>query len=78
LAARSTSTTAKISSAARSGVGTPTDPTPNLLPNLLATSPNGSHVFLSLRGRHLLRADPHVSTGSTPGVGVVTVLFGLK
>ena len=40
------------------------DPTPDLL----ATSPNGSHVFMSLRGPNPLSADPHVSTGSTPGL----------
>lgn len=48
------------------------DPTPDLL----ATSPNGSHVFMSLRGPNPLTADPHVSTGSTPGVGVVKVQEG--
>jgi DNA-binding beta-propeller fold protein YncE len=48
------------------------DPTPDLL----ATSPNGSHVFMSLRGPNPLTADPHVSTGSTPGVGVVKVTEG--
>jgi DNA-binding beta-propeller fold protein YncE len=37
------------------------DPTPDLL----ATSPNGSHVYMSLRGPNPLTADPHVSTGST-------------
>jgi hypothetical protein len=46
------------------------DPTPDLL----ATSPNGSHIFMSLRGPNPLTADPHVSTGSTPGVGVIKVL----
>jgi YVTN family beta-propeller protein len=46
------------------------DPTPDLL----ALSPNGSHVFVSLRGPNPLTADPHVSTGSTPGVGVIKVL----
>jgi DNA-binding beta-propeller fold protein YncE len=46
------------------------DPTPDLL----ALSPNGSHVFMSLRGPNPLTADPHVSTGSTPGVGVIRVL----
>ena len=46
------------------------DPTPDLL----VTSPNGSHVFMSLRGPTPLTADPHVSTGSTPGVGVIKVL----
>ena len=45
------------------------DPTPDLL----VTSPNGSHIFMSLRGPNPLTADPHVSTGSTPGVGVVKV-----
>jgi YVTN family beta-propeller protein len=45
------------------------DPTPDLL----ATSPNGTHVFMSLRGPNPLTADPHVSTGSTPGVGVLRV-----
>jgi hypothetical protein len=48
------------------------DPTPDLL----ATSPNGSHVFMSLRGPNPLTADPHVSTGVTPGVGVIKVLEG--
>ena len=46
------------------------DPTPDLL----ALSPNGSHAFVSLRGPVPLTADPHVSTGSTPGVGVIKVL----
>ena len=48
------------------------DPTPDLL----AMSPNGSHAFMSLRGPNPLSADPHVSTGSTPGVGVLKVLEG--
>jgi DNA-binding beta-propeller fold protein YncE len=50
------------------------DPTPDLL----VTSPNGSHVFMSLRGPNPLTADPHVSTGTTPGVGVVKVNKGGK
>jgi YVTN family beta-propeller protein len=45
------------------------DPTPDLL----AMSPNGSHAFMSLRGPVPLTADPHVSTGSTPGVGILKV-----
>jgi DNA-binding beta-propeller fold protein YncE len=45
------------------------DPTPDLV----AVSPNGSHAFMSLRGPIPLTADPHVSTGSTPGVGVVKI-----
>ena len=48
------------------------DPTPDLL----SVSPDGSHVFMSLRGPVPLTADPHVSTGSTPGVGVLKVLQG--
>ena len=48
------------------------DPTPDLM----MTSPNGSHVFVSLRGPNPLTADPHVSTGSTPGVGVLKVTDG--
>jgi DNA-binding beta-propeller fold protein YncE len=49
-------------------------PSPDPTPDLLATSPNGSHVFMSLRGPNPLTADPHVSMGATPGVGVVKVL----
>ena len=45
------------------------DPTPDLV----VASPNGSHAFMSLRGPVPLTADPHVSTGSTPGVGVLKI-----
>ena len=48
------------------------DPTPDLL----VTSPNGKTVFMSLRGPNPLSADPHVSTGSSPGVGVIKVTQG--
>lgn len=48
------------------------DPTPDLM----ATSPNGSHVFISLRGPNPLTADPHVSTGTTPGVAILKVTNG--
>lgn len=48
------------------------DPTPDLL----VLSPDGSHAFMSLRGPNPLTADPHVSTGSTPGVGVIKVTAG--
>ncbi len=48
------------------------DPTPDLV----AVSPNGSHAFMSLRGPFPLTADPHVSTGSTPGVGVLKITEG--
>jgi DNA-binding beta-propeller fold protein YncE len=52
------------------------DVSPDPTPDLLALSPNGSHVFTSLRGPNPLTADPHVSTGATPGVGVIKVLQG--
>ncbi|CAG0951825.1 hypothetical protein ANRL4_00119 [Anaerolineae bacterium] len=48
------------------------DPTPDLI----FPSPQGTRVYLSLRGPNPLTADPHVSTGSTPGVGVVKVKHG--
>lgn len=48
------------------------DPTPDLV----AVSPNGSHAFLSLRGPNPLTADPHVSTGSTPGVAILKITGG--
>lgn len=54
----------------------PTSFAPDPTPDLIAVSPNGSHAFLSLRGPNPLTADPHVSTGSTPGVGVLKVLEG--
>lgn len=47
---------------------------PDPTPDLVAISPNGSHAFMSLRGPNPLTADPHVSTGTTPGVGVLKVL----
>jgi len=48
------------------------DPTPDLV----MVSPNGSHAFMSLRGPSPLSGDPHVSTGSTPGVGILKVTEG--
>jgi hypothetical protein len=48
------------------------DPTPDLL----ALSPTGSHMFMSLRGPNPLSADPHLSTGATPGVGVIKITEG--
>jgi hypothetical protein len=50
------------------------DPTPDLL----ALSPWRDRVFVSLRGPTPLTADPHVSMGSTPGVGVLEVSAGGK
>jgi hypothetical protein len=48
------------------------DPTPDLL----FPSPQETRVYISLRGPNPLTADPHVSTGSTPGVGVIKVKRG--
>jgi DNA-binding beta-propeller fold protein YncE len=45
-------------------------------PDLLDASPDGRYVFASLRGRLPLSGDPHASTGSTPGVGVLRVRRG--
>jgi hypothetical protein len=52
--------------------GISTDPTPDLL----GLSPAGDKVFASLRGPNPLTADPHVSMGLTPGVGVLEVNAG--
>jgi DNA-binding beta-propeller fold protein YncE len=49
-----------------------TDPSPDLL----AVSPAGNRVFVTLRGPTPLSGDPHASTGSTPGVGVLRVEQG--
>lgn len=48
------------------------DPTPDLLD----ISPDGRLVFVTLRGPTPLSGDPHVSTGSTPGLGVIRVRDG--
>jgi hypothetical protein len=42
-------------------------------PDLLELSPNGELAFVSLRGALPLSGDPHASTGSTPGLGIVEV-----
>jgi hypothetical protein len=42
-------------------------------PDLVDGSPDGRHLFVSLRGPTPLSGDPHVATGSTPGLGVITV-----
>jgi hypothetical protein len=34
-------------------------------------SPAGNRLFVSLRGPNPLSGDPHVATGTRPGVGVV-------
>ena len=43
------------------------DPTPDLSD----LSPDGNLMFVALRGPNPLSGDPHVSTGSTPGLGIV-------
>lgn len=45
-------------------------------PDLLALAPSGNRMFTTLRGSLPLTGDPHVSTGSTPGVGVIRVEQG--
>src|SRR5688572_8463515 len=48
------------------------DPTPDLA----VLSPSGNRIFVSLRGPNPLSGDPHASTGSTPGLGVLQVEQG--
>jgi hypothetical protein len=43
------------------------DPTPDLA----VIAPSGNRIFVSLRGPIPLSGDPHASTGTTPGLGVV-------
>jgi hypothetical protein len=45
-------------------------------PDLMSLSPAGHRVYVSLRGPNPLTADPHASTGSTPGLGVLRVEQG--
>lgn len=54
----------------RSALGA--DPTPDLA----ELSPSGNRIFVTLRGPNPLSGDPHVSTGSTPGLGIVQVMQG--
>jgi DNA-binding beta-propeller fold protein YncE len=49
---------------------------PDPTPDLLVLSPEGTHMFLTFRGPNPLSADPHVSTGATPGVGVLKITAG--
>ena len=49
---------------------------PDPTPDLLVLSPQGSHMFMSFRGPNPLSGDPHVSTGATPGVGVLKITEG--
>ena len=49
---------------------------PDPTPDLMVLSPEGTHMFLSFRGPSPLSGDPHVSTGATPGVGVLKIAGG--
>jgi hypothetical protein len=49
---------------------------PDPTPDLLVLSAEGTHMFLSFRGPNPLSGDPHVSTGATPGVGVLKITEG--
>jgi hypothetical protein len=49
---------------------------PDPTPDLLVLSPQGTHMFMSFRGPNPLSGDPHVSTGATPGVGVLKITEG--
>jgi hypothetical protein len=49
---------------------------PDPTPDLLVLSREGTHMFLSFRGPNPLSGDPHVSTGATPGVGVLKITEG--
>jgi DNA-binding beta-propeller fold protein YncE len=53
--------------------GTITD---NAAPDLTDESPDGSLVFVALRGPTPLSGDPHNATGATPGMGIVEVTGG--
>ena len=50
------------------------DPTPDLGD----LAPSGNRMFVSLRGPNPLSGDPHVATGSTPGLGVIRLAKGGK
>jgi hypothetical protein len=47
-------------------------------PDLLDISPDGGLAFMTLRGALPLSGDPHASTGSTPGLGIVELRKGGK
>jgi hypothetical protein len=50
--------------------------TPNAAPDLTDVSPDGSLVFVALRGPTPLSGDPHNATGATPGLGIIEVAEG--
>ncbi|HEX9754482.1 MAG TPA: hypothetical protein VGA42_02180 [Gemmatimonadales bacterium] len=59
---------ARVNTVVLSGTGAD-DPTPDLID----LAPSGNRLFFSLRGPNPLTGDPHVATGSTPGLGVYQV-----
>jgi hypothetical protein len=42
-------------------------------PDLVDSSPFGDQLFVALRGPTPLSGDPHIATGSTPGLGIIEV-----
>ncbi|MGH8434677.1 MAG: hypothetical protein ACRERX_09345 [Pseudomonas sp.] len=42
-------------------------------PDLVDASPAGGFLFVALRGSTPLSGDPHIATGTTPGLGVINV-----
>lgn len=64
----STSTGARVRSVALTGALT-SDPAPDLA----HAAPNGQRIFVALRGAVPLSGDPHIATGSTPGLGIIDV-----
>lgn len=56
------------------GTGLSEDPTPDAL----VVSPVQDYAFVTLRGSIPLSADPHVSKGSSPGLGVLKIRNGGK
>jgi hypothetical protein len=50
--------------------------TDNAAPDLADRSPDGRLVFVAFRGPTPLSGDPHIATGSTPGLGILEVTDG--
>jgi hypothetical protein len=45
-------------------------------PDLVDAAPNGSRLFVALRGSVPLSGDPHNAQGTTPGLGIIDVTHG--
>jgi hypothetical protein len=50
--------------------------TDNAARDIAAMAPGGDRIFVALRGPTPLSRDPHNATGSTPGLGVISLLDG--